>query len=136
LPVTLQLLDFALQNEITRSDKDLDSEILIQMSALEKAAYFGGLVLAHTAWVVSDFDARALLCLIAIVEDGGEREVIAFEAETLQREMNCFSELSLGGISVLRNERAIQSMQGRPARKRGAGHRACMRKFCLGDAPL
>jgi hypothetical protein len=57
LTVTLQLLDLTLQNEITRTDKDLDSEILIQPSALEEAAYFGGLVLAHTAWVVSNFDA-------------------------------------------------------------------------------
>jgi hypothetical protein len=49
--VTLQLLDRALQNEVKRTDKDLDSEILIQLSALEETPHFCGLVLAHSAWV-------------------------------------------------------------------------------------
>jgi hypothetical protein len=49
--VTLQLLDRALQNEVERTDKDLDSEMLIQLSTLEETPHFRGLVLAHSAWV-------------------------------------------------------------------------------------
>jgi hypothetical protein len=49
-----------------------------------------------------------------IIQAGSCGLVPAAKAETLQREMICFSELSIGSISLLRNERSIQSMQGRP----------------------
>jgi hypothetical protein len=57
-------------------------EILLSMAAWEEAVSFGGIVLAHVEWVIAELEDGSLLCPIAIFERAGEREVIAFEADT------------------------------------------------------
>ena len=52
------------------------------MSALEHAVHFGGFVMAHAVWILSDLEAGELLCPIAVVTQGDGRKVIPFEAET------------------------------------------------------
>jgi len=46
----------------------------------ESALMLGGFVLAHAAWSISD--APDLLCPLAIIERGGERELLRFAADT------------------------------------------------------
>ena len=46
----------------------------------ESALMLGGFVLAHAAWSISD--APDLLCPLAVIERGRERELLRFEAET------------------------------------------------------
>lgn len=46
----------------------------------ESALMLGGFVLAHAAWSISD--APDLLCPLAIIERGKQRELLRFEAET------------------------------------------------------
>src|SRR5579864_4498098 len=46
----------------------------------ESALMLGGFVLAHAAWSVSD--GPELLCPLAIIERGKERQLLRFEAET------------------------------------------------------
>src|ERR1700737_4330986 len=53
------------------------------MAIPESALLLAGFVLAHAAWSVSD--APELLVPLAIVERGGQREVMRFEADTQQQ---------------------------------------------------
>jgi hypothetical protein len=51
------------------------------MNPLYDALRFGGFVLAHAAWIVSDIEkGDDLLCPIGVVEVADSREVIPFEA--------------------------------------------------------
>ena len=52
------------------------------MSPLDDALRFGGFVLAHAAWVISDLEAGELLCPIGVVEVADSREIIPFEAQS------------------------------------------------------
>jgi hypothetical protein len=52
------------------------------MAHFEDAVRFGGTVLAHAAWIASDLEDGALVCPFAIIQTGGEREVIAFESDS------------------------------------------------------
>jgi hypothetical protein len=52
------------------------------MAALENAVRFGGFVMAHAVWIVSDLAEGELLCPIAVVTQGDGRKVIPFEAAT------------------------------------------------------
>lgn len=53
-----------------------------KMTPLEGAIRFGGLVMAHAAWVVSEIEEGSLLCPFAFLQTGDERRVIAFESES------------------------------------------------------
>lgn len=52
------------------------------MSPLDDALRFGGFVLAHAAWVISDLEAGEPLCPIGVVEVADSREIIPFEAQS------------------------------------------------------
>jgi hypothetical protein len=52
------------------------------MAPFEDAVRFGGMVLAHAAWIASDLEDDALICPFAIIQTGGEREVVAFESDS------------------------------------------------------
>jgi hypothetical protein len=52
------------------------------MSALDDAVQFGGIVLAHAAWVVSGIEEGSVLCPFMVLQTGHERRVIAFESPT------------------------------------------------------
>jgi hypothetical protein len=52
------------------------------MAELEDAVRFGGIVLAHAAWIASDLQDGELVCPFAIIQTGDEREVIAFESDS------------------------------------------------------
>lgn len=51
------------------------------MAQFEEAVRFGGMVLAHAAWIASDLEEGELVCPFAIIQTGGEREVVAFESD-------------------------------------------------------
>ena len=59
------------------------------MRPFESAIWFGGLVMAYAAWIVSEIEEGSLLCPFAFLQSGDERRVIAFEfesqAESVQR---------------------------------------------------
>lgn len=44
-----------------------------------------GFVLAHAAWSVSDLPKGELLTPLAVVEKGGQRQILRFEAETQEQ---------------------------------------------------
>ena len=44
--------------------------------------WLAGFVLAHAAWIVSDLPKGELLVPLAIVEQGGKRALMSFEADT------------------------------------------------------
>jgi hypothetical protein len=50
------------------------------MNPLYDALRFGGFVLAHSAWIVSEIEGDDLLCPIGVFEVADSREVIPFEA--------------------------------------------------------
>jgi hypothetical protein len=52
------------------------------MSPLHDALRFGGFVLAHAAWIVSDLEVGELLYPIGVIEVGDSREVIPFESQS------------------------------------------------------
>jgi hypothetical protein len=52
------------------------------MNTLDDAIRFGGLVMAHAAWIVSDIEEGSLLCPFALLQTGDERHVVAFESES------------------------------------------------------
>src|ERR1700722_534525 len=64
--------------------------------ALFDAVRFGGMALAHAAWIASDLEDGALVCPFTIIETAGEREVIPFEsdsqAESIERGKASFQE--------------------------------------------
>jgi hypothetical protein len=55
---------------------------LVPMAAFDEALRFGGLVMAHAAYVASDLAKGDLVCPFAIVETGGVREVVTFESDS------------------------------------------------------
>jgi hypothetical protein len=64
--------------------------------ALFDTVRFGGMVLAHAAWIASDLEDGSLICPFAIIETAGERKVITFEsdsqAESIERGKASFEE--------------------------------------------
>lgn len=64
------------------------------MALLEDALRFGGMVLAHVAWIASELKKDELVCPIAIIQSGDERKVIPFEsdsqAESIERAKGSF----------------------------------------------
>ena len=52
------------------------------MAIPEAALLLAGFVLAHSAWSVSDLPAGESLVPLAIIESGGERRLVRFEADT------------------------------------------------------
>jgi hypothetical protein len=52
------------------------------MSIFDEALRFGGLVMAHAAYVASDLEKGDLICPFAVIETGGVREVITFESDS------------------------------------------------------
>ena len=52
------------------------------MNIIEAALLIVGFTLAHSAWSVSDLPEGELFVPLAIVESGGERKLLRFEAET------------------------------------------------------
>jgi hypothetical protein len=52
------------------------------MTAFDDAIRFGGLVMAHAAWIASDLEEGSLVCPFALVQTGDEQHVVAFESET------------------------------------------------------
>ena len=52
------------------------------MAQLEDAVRFGGMVLAHAAWIASVLEDGALVCPFAIIRTGCDREVVAFESDS------------------------------------------------------
>src|SRR6187551_2739418 len=55
------------------------------MVVSESAGLLAGFVLGHAAWSVSDLPEGELLVPMAIVDNGGERRLVRFEAETQER---------------------------------------------------
>jgi hypothetical protein len=52
------------------------------MSAFDEALRFGGLVMAHAAYVASDLAQGDLLCPFVVIETGGVREVVTFDSDS------------------------------------------------------
>jgi hypothetical protein len=52
------------------------------MDPLDSTIWFGGLVMAHAVWIVSEIEEGSLLCPFALLQTGDERQFIAFESET------------------------------------------------------
>ena len=52
------------------------------LSPTERAVRFGGMVLAHAAFIASDLPEGELICPFAIVTKDDRREVVPFEAES------------------------------------------------------
>jgi len=52
------------------------------MPVPEATALLAGFVLAHAAWSVSDLPEGQLLVPLAMIEEGSERKLVRFEAET------------------------------------------------------
>ncbi len=52
------------------------------MIPLEDALRFGGITLAHAAWIASDLHDGELVCPIVIAEKDDSREILACEAST------------------------------------------------------
>jgi hypothetical protein len=52
------------------------------MAAFDEALRFGGLVMAHAAYVASDLAKGDLVCPFAVIETGGVREIITFESDS------------------------------------------------------
>src|SRR5215469_268271 len=63
----------------------------------ESALMLGGFVLAHAAWSISD--APDLLCPLAIIERGGERELLRFEADAQSEAISKGKETLAGRVS-------------------------------------
>jgi hypothetical protein len=51
----------------------------------ENTLHLAGFTLAHAAWSVSDLPEGELLCPLAMVEEGGERKLLRFEAESQEQ---------------------------------------------------
>lgn len=52
------------------------------LSPTERAVQFGGMVLAHAAYIASDLPEGELICPFAIVTKDDRRQVVPFEAES------------------------------------------------------
>ena len=52
------------------------------LSATERAVHFGGMVLAHAAFIASDLLEGELICPFAIITKDDRRQVVPFEAES------------------------------------------------------
>ena len=52
------------------------------LSPTERAVQFGGMVLAHAAYIASDLPEGELICPFAIITRDDRRQVIPFEAES------------------------------------------------------
>jgi hypothetical protein len=52
------------------------------MAVPEATTLLAGFVLAHAAWSVSDLSEGQLLVPLAMIEEGSERKLLRFEAET------------------------------------------------------
>ncbi len=52
------------------------------MVIFDEALRFGGLVMAHAAYVASELGLRDLVCPFAVIETDGVREVITFESDS------------------------------------------------------
>ena len=48
----------------------------------DSVVLLAGFVLAHAAWSVSDLPKGQLLVPLAVVETGGQRQLLRFEAQT------------------------------------------------------
>ena len=68
------------------------------MSIPELGLLLAGFVLAHAAWSASDLPEGELLVPLAIVERGGTRELMRFEAET-QEEAIKQGKASMAGLT-------------------------------------
>jgi hypothetical protein len=55
-----------------------------EMIPLEDALRFGGVTLAHAAWIASDLHDGEVVCPIVMIEKDDSREVLACEASTQQ----------------------------------------------------
>jgi hypothetical protein len=70
----------------------------LDMALLEDAVRFGGMVLAHAAWIASELEEGELVCPFAIIQTGSEREVVPFEsnsqAESIERGKASFQDFS------------------------------------------
>jgi hypothetical protein len=55
------------------------------MEIHEGTLHLAGFALAHAAWSVSDLSEGELLCPLALVEDGKERRLLRFEAESQEQ---------------------------------------------------
>ncbi|MBB5315447.1 hypothetical protein [Tunturibacter empetritectus] len=68
------------------------------MALLEDAVRFGGMVLAHAAWIASQLEDGALVCPFAVIQTGNQREVVPFEsdsqAESIERGKASFQDFS------------------------------------------
>jgi len=66
------------------------------MSAFDEALRFGGLVMAHAAYVASDLRHGELICPFAVIETDGVREILTFESESqveaIERGKSSFAE--------------------------------------------
>jgi hypothetical protein len=60
-------------------------KIICAMRIDENTLYLAGFTLAHAAWSVSDLPEGELLCPLAMVEEGGERKLLRFEAESQEQ---------------------------------------------------
>ena len=52
------------------------------LSPTERAVQFGGMVLAHAAYIASDLPEGELICPFAIITKDDRRQVVPFEAES------------------------------------------------------
>ena len=50
-----------------------------------ESLYLAGFTLAHAVWSVSDTATDELLCPLAVVEEGNDRRLLRFEAESQER---------------------------------------------------
>jgi hypothetical protein len=66
------------------------------MAAFEEALRFGGLVMAHAAYIASDLEPGDLVCPFAVIETNGVREIVTFESdsqvESIERGKASFAE--------------------------------------------
>jgi hypothetical protein len=51
----------------------------------DSVVLLAGFVLAHAAWSVSDLPKGQLLVPLAVVETGGQRQLLRFEAQTQEQ---------------------------------------------------
>ena len=67
------------------------------LSPTKRAVRFGGMVLAHAAFVASDLAEGELICPFAIITKDDRRQVVPFEAES-QAEAVANGKASLGEL--------------------------------------
>lgn len=65
------------------------------MAVPEATAILAGFVLAHAAWSVSDLPGGELLVPLAMIEEGSERKLVRFEADTQEEAISKGKEFAL-----------------------------------------